>query len=131
MKARSLQINCTNLVWQAHKLTAVFHEAPLKPLKHLTTCTSSSFDKQVHKRFTDNVALSASSALWRWLQINYSNAYQYLIRIKLQRQYSKLPARQFASLPGADQRDTEIKDNSYMIHLSSLHGRVIAVFDSA
>ena len=55
------------------KLNAVFYEAPLKPLKHSTTSTSSSFDKQGHKRLTDNVALSASLALWRWLQINYTN----------------------------------------------------------
>jgi len=57
------------------KLIAEFYEAPLKPLKHLPTCTSSSFDKQVHKRFTDNVALSALSALWRWLQMSRFQLY--------------------------------------------------------
>ena len=111
------------------KLIAGFYEAPLNPLKHLTTFTSSSFDQQVHKRFTDNVALSALSALWRWLQIYYSYASLYLFRNKLPRQSPKLTACQFASLPRADQRNTKIKDNSYMIQLPFLHGRVIAVFD--
>ena len=124
------------LIFEVVRNSTSFEQVMTAPATPPTTIRRSSFVKQGHKRLSDNVALSASSVLRRWLQIiisklvcqvhTFLTVYRHLLDI--------LQSRTPRAKGVRDERypfnlGGRFNIYLYLFDVAFLHGSPLAVFD--